>query len=613
MDSTTHSVKVRTHTEYIESSEVRRVACQIMGETIMMDEIIRIDMDTRTVRVTGVKPEWTGLAGRALTSRLILEEVAPTCHPLSRANKWVMSPGLLGWTMAANSGRLSVGTKSPLTGTIKESNAGGVVAHKLARLGVRALVVEGKPAKSEGFYLVYVGKKGPELFPADEYTGKGNYEVVEKLQRRFGKKVGVILIGPAGEMRLTGACTSVSDPEGRPSRAAGRGGTGAVLGSKKVKAIVVDDDGAERRQPADPEKFKEANKTWAEILHNHPVTGQGLPAYGTNILLNIINEAGALPTQNFREGRFEHACDISGEHMVELINARGGKTGEGCHPGCVIRCSQTYVDQDGNYVTSGLEYETVWALGANCLIKDLDDIAAMDRVCDDVGLDTIEMGVSLAVAMDGGVLPWGDGKAAVALLEKVPSGDPLARLIGCGAKVTGQVYGIERIPVVKGQALPAYDPRAVKGVGLTFATSPMGADHTAGYGVASNILKVGGFVDPLKKEGNVELSRNLQIATAAIDSLGLCLFVAFAVLDNPKAMPTIVDMINAAYGTGVKPADIARLGKAVLKDERDFNHAAGFTRAHDRLPDFFKERMAPHNTNWDFEDSEVDSVFGIEG
>jgi len=572
-----------------------------------MSRILRLNMTDRTFGWQDVPAAWAGLGGRALTSRIIREEVPPTCHPLSRANKLVLAPGLLTGTPAANAGRISVGGKSPLTGGIKESNSGGLVSSKLARLGVKAVVVEGKPDDGR-WSLVQITRDGVEFHPAEEYAGLGNYQTMARLWERFGKGVGVVSIGQAGEKRLTGASIHFADPAGRPGRAAGRGGLGALMGSKKLKALVVDDRGTPAVPLADPERFKQAARRWAKCLKEHPVSGQALPAYGTAVLINIVNEAGALPTQNFRRGRFEFAEDISGERMAELIKQRGGKTKEGCHPGCVIQCSQTYLDKDGKYLTSGFEYETIWALGANTLIRNLDEIAVIDRLCDDYGLDTIEMGCTLGVLMEGGIIPWGDGAAAIEMVKKVATDDPWGRIIGNGSVFTGRALGVDRVPAVKGQGLPAYDPRAEKGVGLTYATSPMGADHTAGYGVAVNILGCAGGGDPLKKEGNVELSRNLQVATAAIDSTGLCLFVAFAVLDNPDALPCILEMINARYGLSLTGEDITALGSQVLKDERSFNREAGFTKAHDRLPEFFKEYLKPHNVTWDFTDEEVDRV-----
>jgi aldehyde:ferredoxin oxidoreductase len=576
-----------------------------------MSRILRLNMADQSFRWEEVPAAYAGLGGRAFTSHLIREEVDPTCHPLSTANKLVVAPGLLTGTTAANSGRISVGGKSPLTGGIKESNSGGILSQKLARLGVKAVIVEGKPAEDSGFFLVRISKDGVEFIPADEYAGLGNYRTMSLLWKRFGRGVGLMSIGQAGEKRLSAASIHFADPAGRPGRAAGRGGLGALMGSKKLKALVVDDRGTEARVPlAYPDRFKAAARQWAKHLTDHPICSQALPTFGTAVLINIVNEAGALPTKNFRSGRFEFAEDISGERMAELIKQRGGKTKEGCHPGCIIKCSQTYHDAKGKYLTSGFEYETIWALGANTLIKNLDEIAQLDRLCDDFGLDTIEMGCTLGVMMEGGMIPWGDGPAAIKMLKKVATKDAWGLIMGNGSAFAGQALGVDRVPAVKRQGLPAYDPRAEKGVGLTYATSPMGGDHTAGYGVAANLLKCGGGGDPLKKEGNIELSRNLQVATAAIDSTGLCLFVAFPVLDDPAALQCIVDLINARYGTSLTTGDVGELGRQVLHDELSFNHDAGFTKAHDRLPEFFKENLKPHNVTWDFTNEEIDQVLG---
>lgn len=575
-----------------------------------MSKILRIDTAKRTYIFEEVPADLAGLGGRALTSRMVLNEVPGTCHPLGAANKLVFAPGLLSGSPAANSGRLSAGAKSPLTGGIKESNSGGFVSQKLARLGIKAVVLEGKP-DDDDYSMVVITKDGVQILSANEYVGMGNYETIEKLWAKYGKNTGIMSIGPAGEQRLKAASIQQADLKGTPGRALGRGGLGAVMGSKKIKAIVVDDKGCDRLAMADPDAFKTANKRWVEMLNNHPVTGQGLPGFGTAVLVNVINEAGALPTKNFRSGRFDHAQDISGEKMVENINARGGIVAEGCHPGCVIKCSQVYNDKDGKQLTSGFEYETLWAFGAHTTIKDLDDIAMLDRLSDDMGVDTIEIGVAIGVAMEGGLLEWGDGKAAIALMKEIGKGTGNGKILGNGAVFVGDALGVDRVPVVKRQALPAYDPRAVKGVGVTYATSPMGADHTAGYGVTANILKVGGDIDPLKKAGNVELSKNLQIATAAIDAAGLCLFVAFAVLDNADGVQTIVDLLNAQYGLKLTPDDVVSLGKSILNDEKEFNRLAGFTKLDDQLPEMFNTKFPPHNSEWDFSPEDLQETLNF--
>ncbi len=576
-----------------------------------MEKILRIDMGAEGGPKINEVPvgDYAGLGGRAMTSAIVAKEVPPTCHPLGADNKLVIAPGLLSGTAAAMSGRISIGCKSPLTGGIKEANSGGQPSQVLARLGYAAIVLEGKP-KDETLYKIVINKDGVKIQPDNSLKGLPNYDLIEKMKTQYGDKIACISIGPAGEMKLAAASIACTDMELRPTRHAGRGGVGAVMGSKGVKVIVLDDTGKTMRSPKDPEKFKEASKVWVKGLQGHPVTGQGLPAYGTNVLTNILNEAGGYPTYNFKEGRFSGAAKISGETQAELETARGGLATHGCHRGCIIRCSGTYNDKDGHFLTKQPEYETVWAHGGNCGIDDLDAIAQMDFLDDNYGLDTIEMGATIGVAMEAGLLKFGDAQGAINLIKEVGKGTPLGRILGSGAAVTGKVFGVERIPVVKGQAMPAYDPRAVQGIGVTYATTPMGADHTAGYAVATNIMNVGGQVDPLKPAGQIELSRNLQIATAAIDATGMCLFIAFAVLDQPETFQALIDMINAFYGLNLTADDVTALGKSILKNERDFNLRAGFTAQQDRLPDFFKkEKLAPHNVTFQVKDEELDQVF----
>lgn len=577
----------------------------------MADRMYRVNMTDLSVKTEDIPEKWAGLGGRGLTSTIVAAEVPPTCHPLGPDNKLVFAPGLLSGTVTANSGRLSVGAKSPLTGTIKESNAGGTASQLLAKLGVKALIIEGQPEK-DSLYSLHVTPDGVTITEEPDLAGKGNFAVVNAMMDRHGERTGVISIGPAGEMRMAVANISVKDPEGKV-RSAGRGGLGAVMGSKKVKCIAVSVPKEAAVPIAEPEKFKAAVKTFAKALLEHPVSGQGLPTYGTSVLINVINEAGGLPTRNFRYGQFEHHDKISGETMHDLIEKRGGKTRHGCHMGCVIQCSQVFNDANGKYKTSGFEYESIWAMGADCCVDNLDQIAEADSLMDDIGVDTIETSVTMGVAMEGGLLPFGDGAGIIRILDQdVRRGTPLGRLIGGGAAAVGKAYGVIRVPVVKNQAIPAYDPRAVKGIGITYCTSTMGADHTAGYAVATNILKVGGDVDPLKKEGQVELSRNLQIATAALDSAGLCIFVAFPALDIPEAFTAIVDMINARFGISLTADDVTELGKNILRTEHEFNLAAGFTNKDDRLPEFFSsEKLPPHNVVWDFTGEEIDEFWNF--
>jgi aldehyde:ferredoxin oxidoreductase len=578
-----------------------------------MDNILRINMGADGGPAVKAEPlgDYAGSGGRGLTSSIVSKEVPPLCHPLGEDNKLVIAPGLLSGSTAAMSGRISVGCKSPLTGGIKEANAGGQPSQMLGRLGYAAIVLEGKP-RDNTLYKILINKDGVDIQKANDLCMLGNYDTVDKMKAEYGDKISCISIGQAGEMKLAGASIACTDMELRPTRHAGRGGVGAVMGSKGVKVIVIDDAGMKMREPKDPDKFKAANKEWVAGLKKHPVSGEGLPAYGTNVLTNVINEAGAYPTKNFMWGRFDTCDKISGETQAALEEERGGKGAatHGCHRGCIIRCSGTFLNKDGQYLTKQPEYETVWAHGGNCGIDDIDAIAQLDRLDDDYGLDTIEMGATIGVAMEAGVAEFGDAEAAIKLVKEVGQGTPLGRILGSGAAVTGKVFGVERVPVVKGQSMPAYDPRGVQGIGVTYATTTMGADHTAGYAVASNIMGVGGSVDPLKPEGQIELSRNLQIATAAVDATGMCLFVAFAVLDQPETFQALIDMINAFYGLSLTADDVTELGKSILKSEREFNLAAGFTAKDDRLPDYFrKEKLPPHGITFQVKDEDLDKVF----
>ncbi len=575
-----------------------------------MDTILRID-------VSGDKPQakkeslgdYAGLGGRGLTSAVINNEVPADCHPLGPENKLVIAPGLLSGTNAVQSGRISVGCKSPLTGTIKEANSGGQGAHVLAKLGYAAIILEGEASGNSQFVL-RISKDEIKIEPDPSVHMLTNYQLMEKFQEEYTKKGCMISIGTAGEMKLANSTVAVTDPDDRPCRHAGRGGVGAVMGSKAIKAIILDGSGTSTVQPVDQEKFKEANKRFTQGLKEHSVTGQGLPAYGTNVLTNVINEAGGYPTYNFKTGQYKDAEKISGESLAELEGSRGGRTSTGCHRGCVIACSGDFYDKDGNFVSKQPEYETVWSHGGNCGINDLDAIAKLDFLDDDYGFDTIEMGAAIGVAMEAGIIEFGDAEGAINLVKEAGRGTPLGRILGSGAAVTAQCYGLERAPVVKNQAMPAYDPRAVKGQGVTYATTTMGADHTAGYAVATNILQVGGSVDPLSSSGQADLSRDLQVATAAVDATGMCLFVAFAVLDQADTFQALIDMVNANYGLELTADDVTGLGKTILSNERDFNKRAGFTAAHDRIPRYMKrEALAPHNLTFDVSDEELDSVY----
>jgi len=375
-----------------------------------MSKILRINMTDLTVKFEDVPEKYKLMGGRWLTSSIVADEVDPTCHPLGPNNKVVVAPGIVTGSPAPTSARVSVGAKSPLTGGIKESNSGAGWSQRVARLGIKAVVVEGQPKEKGKFWLLHITKDGAELLPADEYVGQNLYKVYPQLFDRFGeKRVDIMGIGVAGEYQMAMAGVCFNDLEGkRPSRYSGRGGLGAVLGSKGLKFIVVDSTGASATIPvADQELFKQGSKKLTEALLSHAVTKPkgALNTYGTAVLINIINEAGALPTRNFSSGTFEGAAKIAGEAIFEGNKERTGKElyNHACSPGCIIKCSNTWHKPDGTEHTSCLEYESDWAFGPNCGIDDLDVIAELNQLCNDYGLDTIEAGGAIAVAMEAGL------------------------------------------------------------------------------------------------------------------------------------------------------------------------------------------------------------------
>ncbi|MBL7062595.1 MAG: aldehyde ferredoxin oxidoreductase [Anaerolineae bacterium] len=577
-----------------------------------MSKILRVNITDRTATYEDVPEKYKFLGGRGLTSTLIYDEMDPTCHPLGPNNKLVFAPGIVTGTNAASSGRISVGSKSPLTGGIKESNAGTRWPQLVARLGIKAIVVEGYP-KDDGWWGLHVTKDGATFFPADEYAGKSLYEIFPGLFERFGKKVGIATIGVAGEQKMAMAGVCFNDIDNRPSRYAGRGGLGAVMGSKGLKLIVVDGKGGPGVEIANKELFNQGRKKLNEAIREHALTkpGGGLNSYCTAVLVNIINEAGGFPTRNFREGRFEGAAKISGEAMAELCETRGGvgTMGYPCHEGCIIKCSNVIPNPDGTELVSCIEYETTWALGANCGIDDLDVIGKLTWLCNDIGIDTIEAGDVIAVAMEAGLAEFGDGDKAIEFLEEVRQGTPLGRILSMGTGGAAKALSVVRSPDVKGQGMPAYEPRAIKGIGFTYAISTMGADHTSGYTIAPEIAGVGGKVDPLAID-KTELARNFQYSTAFIDTTGHCLFIAFPILDIPSGFEGLVEECSGVLGTEWTADDVINLGKEAINKERAFNAAAGFTKADDRLPEFMKyEKLPPHDVTWDVPDEMLDAVF----
>ena len=565
-------------------------------------KLLRVDMTQLKTEFEPVPSAYERLGGRALTSKLLLEEVPPMCDALGSHNKLIFAPGLLGGAGVTTAGRLSVGAKSPLTGGVKEANAGGTAGDTLPRLGIKAIVVEGQAKRSEWFIL-RVKNDSAELVPANDLRGLGTYATADRLQERFGADCSVISIGLAGEHWMCGASIASTGERDQRSNHAARGGLGAVMGSKGLKAIVIDK--ATQSVPlANAELFRTASKRFAQELINDPKTGQkgSQHLYGTASIVATVNEIGSLPTRNFSSGNFEQSANLRGEYMREVILKRAGKVGTHCMPGCVIACRNSYVDESGKPIVGTLQFETIALVGSNLGLGNLDDVARLNYMCNDFGLDTIETGAALGVSIEAGLARFGDVEGIAALLKQVGEGTVLGRVIGNGAVTTGRVLGIRRVPAVLGQAMPGYDPRSLKGNGVTYATSPQGADHTAG-----NAFGARKEVNPLAVAGQRELSLKLQIIAAMLDSTGLCLFARPPVLADPQLM---ADMLNGMYGWGWTTQDLDRSYREVLRTEIEFNRRAGITATDHRIPEYMREEpLAPHNVTFDVPDAELDAVF----
>jgi aldehyde:ferredoxin oxidoreductase len=563
-------------------------------------KLLRIDLTRKRANVETWEDELN--AGRLLTVEFLSREADPGCDPLGPENPLVLATGpLAGWGVSCG-GRLSVGAKSPLTGGIKESNAGGEVADILAGLGYRAVVLEGALPEGEPGLIAIEGGDDDEtvrFLQGAEYEGLQLEETARRLRRRFGKEYTYVAIGPAGEMQMPAAALCVSDVRGNPFRFAARGGLGAVMGSKGIKALLIRKVKSSTRPRS--KAFRAAVSAFHRVI-NANARVEVLRQYGTPSTVMLVQSLGGLPTRNFRQGAFEEAEGLSGEAVHDLIVARQGEgtPTERCMATCIIQCSNVYPDAGGKRLVAPIEYETLAMCGSNLGIGDPDVVARLNRLCNELGLDTIEIGAALGVAADAGLWSFGDGTRAIGLVEEIGEGTLLGRLLGQGCETVGRVLGVRRIPAVKGQGMSAYDPRAIKGTGVTFATNPMGGDHTAG-------LTVFAPVDHHRPEGQVQLSRDTQLTRAAYDALGLCVFLLGSTGSRPEL---VTEMLNAAYGTQLAPTALAEIGQRVIDLERAFNHGAGLTQATDRLPQFFlDEPLPPHGERFDVQSEELASIW----
>ena len=554
------------------------------------------------------------MGGRYLSGTLVTEFVDPKTDPLSPENALVLAAGVLANTRTSTGSRLSVGCKSPLTKGIKEANAGGMGGDSLAGLGYRAVVFlgvvpEGKKAvyhlNAEGGYLDYES--------ATDCWGKGNEDTAAYLLNKFGKDTCVISIGQAGEQLMGAAGIAVTDAEGNPFRLAARGGVGAVMGSKGLKAITA---------PLPPRSGMELSKDARQPItafNKHVATSERvgvLRNYGTASTVMPVQVMGGLPVRNFSKGQLPDATPIGGDFMREVILKRdgAGKATHACMTGCVIQCSNAFADENGELLASPLEFETIGLCGSNLEIASLDDIARINRLCNDYGMDTIETGATLGVMMEAAELDelpeaikredlprFGDVDSALRALSQVPLGTTIGNLVGAGVVAAGKALGVKHVPAVKGQAMSAYDPRVVKGTAVTYATSPQGADHTAG-------LTVFFPIDHRDPSLAVKFSKIAQIQRAAYDALDLCVFNTSATGQQPDV---VLAMLRKVYEVELPDNYLDILGRKVIDLELAFNRAAGLTAADDRIPDYFKTdaltEVVP--TVFDVPDAELDAIW----
>ena len=560
-----------------------------------MQTILRVNTKTGEITASPMEEKYKPYGQRGLIDRFLLDEVDPKCDALGAENKLLVTTGTFAGTSFPVSGRISVGGKSPLTGTIKESSAGGTVGPMMASHGIKMIVLDDLPAADAGWKYLYIDKEGAaSLEDATGLIGLGTYAVCERMYEKYNKNVAVLSIGQAGDFLYRSASVMASEMgTGHPCRAAGRGGLGALMGSKKVKAMVIERAAKPAEyEYADKEKFDEARRMFVKICTESP-HAQGLHDTGSTNMMDLTGPLGAVPHRNFS------GLPLSDEQKEQFMSIKwkemgtkaGGRNGLSCHPGCLVMCSNIYNDDKGNFITAGFEYETAAMFGPNLEIYDFYKTARFDYLCDDIGVDTIETGCSIGVCMEAGKIKWGDADAVESLLVEMSGGTEFGRLIGQGTESLGKALGVTRIPVVKHQGIPAYEPRVLKGQGITYCVSTQGADHTFGMVVAP------GAPDGVLPDMAIEA----HISNAVANDF-LCAFISGFALEDPDMLP---QLYAGAFGGEWTMEKCREQAKETLKIERMFNEGAGFTSADDRLPEFFSKPGYEGGPAFTYTDEEV--------
>ncbi len=550
-----------------------------------MRKYMHIDLSERSVKTEELDGEDVVRAGRYLIAKTLLDQNAANVDPMGPENPLIFSAGPFSGSNFSNANRLSVGCKSPLTGGIKEANSGGTFAFAMGQLGISGFNLYGQCADWTVMHI----KKGGEIewHDGSPYLGQGTMETAEKLFEKFGDKISLGICGPVGEYGGLVAGISFTDPEGRPTRIAARGGVGAVMGSKKVKAIVVDRD----KMP----EFHDRKALMGSVRDYGKMLGadaaiQAFSDLGTAMVGDFTNNIGGLPTRNFSAGQLidtkEQPFRLGGDFIREQNLARGGETTHACMPGCMIRCSNVYADKDGKEMCSPMEYETLGLVGTNCGLEDPDHVAYLNNIANDLGIDTIELGATLGVLMEAGEGEFGDYEFMAKALDDMRKGTERGKILAQGTARVGAHFGVQRIPVIKKQGISAYDPRVIEVTGISMMVTAQGADHTTG--------NIPGFAcDGKTTEELTDASLDIQILCAAADSLGLCLFGRSV---TNVQLDFMVDALNRACGTDLDGSFYRKIGLEALQLEWEFNKQAGFTEADDELPDFFyDEELPPQN------------------